>query len=65
MTRRGWVLFGLMSIIWGVPYLLIKVAVRELSPPVLVATRCGLAALVYCVWYRSIQRVRIASRTLG
>ncbi len=46
MTRRGWVLFGLMSVIWGVPYLLIKVAVRELSPPVLVATRCGIAALV-------------------
>lgn len=46
MTRRGWVLFAAMSVIWGVPYLLIKVAVRELSPPVLVATRCGLAALV-------------------
>ena len=26
MSRRGWVLFALMSIIWGIPHLLIKVA---------------------------------------
>lgn len=35
-----------MSVIWGIPYLLIKVAVDELSPPFLVAARTGLAALV-------------------
>jgi len=46
MTRRGWLLFGAMSVIWGIPYLLIKVAVRDLAPPVLVASRTGLAALV-------------------
>ena len=46
MTRRGWVLFAAMSVIWGIPYLLIKVAVRELAPPVLVCARTGLAALV-------------------
>ena len=28
MTRRGWLLFAAMSLIWGVPYLLIKVAVE-------------------------------------
>ena len=31
MTRRGWVLFGALSLIWGVPYLLIKIAVDATS----------------------------------
>lgn len=35
-----------MSLIWGVPYLLIKVAVEELAPAELVLLRCALAALV-------------------
>jgi drug/metabolite transporter (DMT)-like permease len=46
VSRRGWVLFLTMSVIWGIPYLLIKVAVEELSPATLVFLRCGLAALV-------------------
>ncbi len=32
MTARGWFLFSLMGVVWGVPYLLIKVAVDEVSP---------------------------------
>ena len=39
MTRRGWLLFAAMAIIWGVPYLLIKVAVAELTPASLVFLR--------------------------
>lgn len=35
-----------MCVIWGIPYLLIKVAVDEVSPGVLVFARTGLAALV-------------------
>jgi drug/metabolite transporter (DMT)-like permease len=46
VTRRGWILFIAMGIIWGLPYLLIKVAVREISPPFLVLLRTGGAALV-------------------
>jgi drug/metabolite transporter (DMT)-like permease len=46
MTKRGLALFAAMSVIWGVPYLLIKVAVEDLAPPVLVFARTGLAALV-------------------
>ena len=34
MSRRGWVLFLAMGLIWGVPYLLIKVAVDVLTPGV-------------------------------
>jgi drug/metabolite transporter (DMT)-like permease len=46
MTRRGWVLFATMCVLWGMPYLLIKVAVEELAPSQLVLLRTGLAALV-------------------
>lgn len=46
MSRRGWVLFSLMSVIWGLPYLLIKVAVDDLSPAVVVAGRTSIAALL-------------------
>jgi drug/metabolite transporter (DMT)-like permease len=35
-----------MSLIWGIPYLLISVAVDGVSPPVRVATRTGFGALV-------------------
>jgi drug/metabolite transporter (DMT)-like permease len=46
MTRRAWVLFAAVSLLWGVPYLLIKVAVEELPPVTVVFTRVFLAALV-------------------
>ncbi len=46
MTRRGWVLFMLMGVIWGIPYLLIKVADGGVSVPVLVFARTGIGALV-------------------
>ena len=46
MTRRGLVLFASMCLIWGIPYLLIRVAVRELSPATLVLARTSIAALL-------------------
>lgn len=46
MTRRGLILFALLGVGWGIPYLLIKIAVRELDPAMLVLTRMGLAALI-------------------
>jgi drug/metabolite transporter (DMT)-like permease len=46
VSRRGWGLFVAMAVIWGVPYLLIKVAVEELSPATLVLVRTGLAAVL-------------------
>lgn len=46
MSRRGWVLFIALGIIWGVPYLLIRVAVREVSPAFLVFVRTGGGALL-------------------
>ena len=46
MSRRGLVLFAAMCVIWGIPYLLIKVAVDELSPAMLVLSRTAIAALL-------------------
>ena len=47
MTRRGWALFAAMAVIWGIPYLLIKIAVGELTPAALVLLRtAGGAALL-------------------
>ncbi|GAA2520726.1 EamA family transporter [Streptomyces longisporus] len=47
MTARGWFLFSLMGVVWGIPYLMIKVAVdAPLSPSMVVFTRCALGALL-------------------
>jgi drug/metabolite transporter (DMT)-like permease len=46
MSRRGWVLFIALGVIWGIPYLLIKVAIRELAPPSLVFLRTALGAAI-------------------
>ncbi|MBB2925067.1 DMT family transporter [Cellulomonas cellasea] len=46
MSRRGWVLLVAVGVIWGVPYLLIKVAVEDVTPPLLVLVRTALGAVV-------------------
>jgi drug/metabolite transporter (DMT)-like permease len=46
MTRRGLLLFAAMAVIWGIPYLLIKVAVRDFSPAALVFCRTGIGAAI-------------------
>ncbi|MGH3155072.1 MAG: DMT family transporter [Streptosporangiaceae bacterium] len=46
MSRRGWMLFAALSVIWGIPYLLIKVADEGVSVPVLVFARTGIAAVL-------------------
>ena len=45
MTGRGWVLFASLAVAWGIPYLLIKVAVEELDPATVVFGRSALGAL--------------------
>jgi drug/metabolite transporter (DMT)-like permease len=44
VSRRGWWLFAAMSVIWGIPYLLIKVADGGVAPPVLVLARVTIGA---------------------
>src|SRR3954462_11923946 len=46
MSRRVAVIFIALGVAWGIPYLLIKVAVAELPPETLVLARTALAAAV-------------------
>ena len=46
MSRRGWSLFLAMCVIWGLPYLFIRIAVDSVDPGTLVFVRTALAALV-------------------
>ncbi|MBA3261420.1 MAG: DMT family transporter [Thermoleophilaceae bacterium] len=47
MSRRSWLLLGLLSALWGASYLFIKVALEDdMAPTVIVFVRTALAALV-------------------
>jgi drug/metabolite transporter (DMT)-like permease len=46
VTRRSLLLFIAMSVIWGLPYLFIRIAVSDLSPVVLVFARTAIGALI-------------------
>ena len=47
MTARGWALFAAVSVVWGMPYLFIKIAVDDgLTPGFVAWSRVALAALV-------------------
>src|SRR4029077_5092975 len=46
MTRRGLLLFVAMCLIWGIPYLFIRIAVSEITPATLVFLRTSVAAIV-------------------
>lgn len=61
MTRRGTTLFIALSIIWGLPYLFIKVAVAELDPALTVFARTVPAAAILLAWgaYRGVLRANL------
>ena len=46
MSRRALILFALMSVIWGIPYLFIRIAVAEITPATLVLGRTVIAAAI-------------------
>ncbi len=46
MTRRGWMYFVALGVIWGLPYLLIRISVREVNPAFLVFVRTAGGALL-------------------
>ncbi len=45
-TRTGWILFAIMSVVWGISYLFIKEAVASYSPAAVVAGRTLIGGLV-------------------
>lgn len=58
VTRRGWLLFAAVSIVWGVPYLFIKIAVEGASPAFVAWSRVtiGAAVLLPIAWRRGALR---------
>jgi drug/metabolite transporter (DMT)-like permease len=62
VSRRGWALFVAMSVIWGIPYLLIKVAVDEVSPVIVVFARCVVGAAILLPWTIAKGQLRPALR---
>jgi drug/metabolite transporter (DMT)-like permease len=46
MTKKSWSLFIAVGILWGIPYLLIRVAVRDFSPAMVVFSRVLIGALI-------------------
>jgi drug/metabolite transporter (DMT)-like permease len=58
MSTRAWMLFAAVSVLWGIPYLFIKLAVEELSPTMVAFGRValGFAVLLPYAWYRGALR---------
>ncbi len=53
VSRRGWLAFAVLSAIWGVPYMFIRIAVRGGMPPLVLAWArvvVGAAILLVLAW---------------
>jgi drug/metabolite transporter (DMT)-like permease len=46
MSRRAWIAFATCSVLWGIPYFLIKIAVEDHSPAFVAWSRIALGAAV-------------------
>jgi len=46
VSRRAWIAFATCSVLWGIPYFLIKVAVGEVSPAFVAWSRVALGAAI-------------------
>jgi drug/metabolite transporter (DMT)-like permease len=63
VSARAWVAFGSTSILWGIPYLLIKVAVDDGVPPAFLAwvrVVLGAAVLLLLSWRAGVLRGIVA-----
>lgn len=59
MSARGWGLFAVVSVLWGVPYLFNEIALRDLGPMTVAAARVVVASLVLAPFLITRQRWRI------
>src|SRR4051812_1076729 len=46
MSKRGWILFIVLGVLWGMPYLLIRIAVGSIDPLVVAGSRTLIGALL-------------------
>jgi len=58
MSARAWSLFAAVSLLWGIPYLFIKLAVEDLSPTMVAFGRIAVAFLVLLpyAWHKGALR---------
>ncbi|MFT3797064.1 DMT family transporter [Microbacterium sp.] len=58
VSGRAWILYAVMAVLWGMPYLFIKEAVDSFSPAGVVAGRTliGAAVLLPIAWHRGALR---------
>ena len=62
---RAWVLFAIMAVVWGIPYLFIKVAVDSYSPAAVVAGRTLIGALLLLPFALRQKALRPAFSKIG
>ncbi|GAA2984190.1 MAG TPA: DMT family transporter [Microterricola sp.] len=62
---RAWVLFAIMAVLWGVPYLFISIAVESYSPAAVVAGRTLLGALLLLPFALRQRALRPAFAKIG
>jgi drug/metabolite transporter (DMT)-like permease len=58
MSKRGWILFIALGVLWGMPYLLIRISVMAFDPLVVAGARTLIGALL-------LLPVAVHSKTLG
>jgi len=46
MAKRGWTLFIVLGVLWGLPYLLIRIAVGSIDPLIVAGSRTFIGALL-------------------
>jgi drug/metabolite transporter (DMT)-like permease len=46
MSKRGWILFLALGVLWGMPYLLIRIAVAHYDPMIVAGTRTLIGSLL-------------------
>jgi drug/metabolite transporter (DMT)-like permease len=46
MSKRGWILFLSLGVLWGMPYLLIRIAVQEIDPLVVAGMRTLIGSIL-------------------
>ena len=46
MSPKSWLQFGIVGFLWGIPYLLMKVAVADIPPPLIVVGRTLIGAAI-------------------
>ncbi|MGN8551325.1 UNVERIFIED_CONTAM: EamA family transporter [Microbacterium sp. SLM126] len=62
---RAWVLFAIMALVWGIPYLFIKVAVDSYSPAAMVAGRTLIGAILLLPFALRQRALRPAFSKIG